>query len=148
MQELKEAMMSYKMRYKNLEAELSLLKEHKIVLPRKIRRLKTTGNLNNSKLSNSLESVALTKKSKDQAFDAVMRLNRSHNKPKAEGSVDKRKQSNNQFLNNSVQRNFTKSFEKKVFDSFKTNMFGKSLMVNFKDFLKMSKSRDNTHASN
>lgn len=148
MQDLKEAVATYKLKYTNLEIELGMLKAQKIMLPRKIRRLKTTGNLNNSKLSNSLESVAISKKNKDPGFDVAMRLNRSHHKSRAEGSVEKRRSSNNQFLNNSVQRNITKSFEKKVFDSFKTNMFGKSLMVNFKDFLKLNKSRDNTHASN
>jgi hypothetical protein len=125
-----------------------LPKDYKFIIPKKIRRLKTAGNLNNSKLSCSLESVELSKKSKDRQLEAATRLNKSHVKSKLSGTAEKKKPSHGHYLNNSMNQNFNGSFEKRVFESYKTSKFDKSLMVNFKDFLKMHKSRDHTNIAN
>jgi hypothetical protein len=120
-----------------------------LVIPKKIRRLKTAGNLNNSKFSCSLESVELSKKSKDKHIVEVpSRLNKSHIKSKLSGTAEKKKTNQNHHLNNSMNQNFNGSFEKRVFESYKTSKFDKSLMVNFKDFLKMHKSRDHSNIAN
>lgn len=116
---------------------------------KKIRRLKTTGNLNNSKLSCSLESVELSKKSKDkQLLDPAPRLNKSHMKSKLSGTAEKKRPSQKHHLNYSMNQNFNGSFEKRVFESYKTSKFEKSLMVNFKDFLKMHRTRDHSNIAN
>ena len=129
-----------------LRTELEILRDLKPSLPRKVQRLRTSGNLREHKLSTSLESVEFTKKKrecKDLNQSEASKGNRSNNKSKLSNSVD-RKQNQTQFA-----AKLNKSFEKRIFDTLKAGRgFEKSLMVNFKDFLKLQKTKDNTKATN